>query len=350
MASQWYCIKAGRSERHGPFSDSDLKRLVRAGKLVAEDLVWREGMSSPAPAAKVKGLFETKTQAPPAPSSPSPPESSSSEPSGNTFGFSASPPPDLFDVASIAANTVTFAGGAAPELPDAEPRGVRSGKDDDDDPSRGTGVWAEAPYPFQGPTWKALWRLIDAAAAQSKAVYFIVPLLAAVPVGLLFGIFDAVNPIVIISILLIFVAGLVLGLLVFEAFRRTGIHSKLLSRSFGFLVSLVTAYFFFVGGLQVERDRMAPPGVPPMSAGAAFLPPRIVAYVQWKAKTMVVRKSTQMHGASPDPVGNYLWIGIMSGTILLTVTAGAGGPEVVGRKESEDDPDAPYVALLNKHS
>jgi hypothetical protein len=55
MATDWYYSKHGTN--YGPVSSSELKALARAGKLLPTDLVWKEGVSSWKPAAKVKGLF-----------------------------------------------------------------------------------------------------------------------------------------------------------------------------------------------------------------------------------------------------------------------------------------------------
>jgi hypothetical protein len=53
---QWYYTKDG--QRHGPVAAAELKQLADHGELVAEALVWREGMDDWVPARKVKGLFE----------------------------------------------------------------------------------------------------------------------------------------------------------------------------------------------------------------------------------------------------------------------------------------------------
>jgi TM2 domain-containing membrane protein YozV len=55
MASEWYYSHNG--ERHGPVSTSQLKELAAGGRLRPEDLVWKDGMETWAPAGKVKGLL-----------------------------------------------------------------------------------------------------------------------------------------------------------------------------------------------------------------------------------------------------------------------------------------------------
>ena len=50
----WY---ARDDEQLGPLSPGELRRLAAGGGLAPTDLVWREGMSEWAPAARIKGLF-----------------------------------------------------------------------------------------------------------------------------------------------------------------------------------------------------------------------------------------------------------------------------------------------------
>lgn len=55
MVSEWYFIKD--QKKHGPFSSEGLRDLARSGQLLPTDKVWREGMSEPAIARMVPGLF-----------------------------------------------------------------------------------------------------------------------------------------------------------------------------------------------------------------------------------------------------------------------------------------------------
>ncbi|MFM7541312.1 MAG: DUF4339 domain-containing protein, partial [Planctomycetota bacterium] len=55
MATEWYVFK--NNKRMGPFSSLDLKRLVTAGSITIDDLVWKEGTSGWVPAKSIKGLF-----------------------------------------------------------------------------------------------------------------------------------------------------------------------------------------------------------------------------------------------------------------------------------------------------
>jgi antitoxin component YwqK of YwqJK toxin-antitoxin module len=57
MAEQWFILRDGK--RHGPYSGADLKKYAASGHLLPIDLVVKDGMTNPVPAAKVKGLFPT---------------------------------------------------------------------------------------------------------------------------------------------------------------------------------------------------------------------------------------------------------------------------------------------------
>lgn len=59
MASMWYLARDG--QQFGPFSSRQLKEFVTSGRLQAEDLVWKEGMSTWVAASRIKGLFTHPT-------------------------------------------------------------------------------------------------------------------------------------------------------------------------------------------------------------------------------------------------------------------------------------------------
>ena len=63
MATDWYYFKG--QERIGPIGSQQLKDLAATGNIQPADLVWKEGMAEPQPAAKLKGLFEIVPAAPP---------------------------------------------------------------------------------------------------------------------------------------------------------------------------------------------------------------------------------------------------------------------------------------------
>lgn len=54
-AIEWYYARGG--EQFGPYSAADIKRLADAGKILPDDLVWRDGMDEWIAARKVKGIF-----------------------------------------------------------------------------------------------------------------------------------------------------------------------------------------------------------------------------------------------------------------------------------------------------
>jgi hypothetical protein len=51
----WYYAK--NDQQLGPVSPTELKKLAESRALSSDDLIWREGMESWVPAARVKGLF-----------------------------------------------------------------------------------------------------------------------------------------------------------------------------------------------------------------------------------------------------------------------------------------------------
>lgn len=54
---EWYILRDGK--RHGPYCGADLKKHAASGHLLPIDLVVKDGMAKPVPAAKIKGLFST---------------------------------------------------------------------------------------------------------------------------------------------------------------------------------------------------------------------------------------------------------------------------------------------------
>lgn len=55
MAANWHILRDGK--RYGPYTGADLKKHAASGHLLPIDLVVKDGMAKPVPAAKVKGLF-----------------------------------------------------------------------------------------------------------------------------------------------------------------------------------------------------------------------------------------------------------------------------------------------------
>lgn len=56
MANRWFFTKDGK-QRHGPFSDTQLRQLVTSGKLSPSDMLWQEGSTQWVPANSIDGLF-----------------------------------------------------------------------------------------------------------------------------------------------------------------------------------------------------------------------------------------------------------------------------------------------------
>jgi hypothetical protein len=66
VATDWFYFKG--DQRLGPVGSQQLKDLARAGQLQPDTRIWKEGMSKPQPASRVKGLFEPAiTPTPPLP-------------------------------------------------------------------------------------------------------------------------------------------------------------------------------------------------------------------------------------------------------------------------------------------
>ena len=62
MASEWFYTRDGKT-KSGPVSSAQLKALVRSGRLLPTDVVWRPGMCRWIPASGVKGLFSSASAA-----------------------------------------------------------------------------------------------------------------------------------------------------------------------------------------------------------------------------------------------------------------------------------------------
>lgn len=74
MAANWFILRDDK--RYGPYTAADMKRHAATGHLLPIDLVLKDGMTKPAPAGKVKGLFPTA----PAPSGPNGPPADEATP------------------------------------------------------------------------------------------------------------------------------------------------------------------------------------------------------------------------------------------------------------------------------
>ena len=68
MPTQWYYTQSGT--KCGPVDSDTLKELVRSGKLIPADLLWKEGMPEWRPAGESKKLFEGNSTGEPLIASP----------------------------------------------------------------------------------------------------------------------------------------------------------------------------------------------------------------------------------------------------------------------------------------
>jgi TM2 domain-containing membrane protein YozV len=63
VAQEWYYSTDGKAQ--GPLSLAELRDLAEGGRLLPDDLVWKDGMAEWAPADTVPGLFEEHPPPPP---------------------------------------------------------------------------------------------------------------------------------------------------------------------------------------------------------------------------------------------------------------------------------------------
>src|SRR5579875_327114 len=59
MGNRWFMTR-DRKQRHGPFSDAQLRQLASSGKLLPSDMLWLEGSTQWVPANSINGLFLQK--------------------------------------------------------------------------------------------------------------------------------------------------------------------------------------------------------------------------------------------------------------------------------------------------
>ena len=56
MTSRWFTTSNGK-QRHGPFSDTQLKQLASSGRLLPSDMLWRREHQSGFPPARSTDYF-----------------------------------------------------------------------------------------------------------------------------------------------------------------------------------------------------------------------------------------------------------------------------------------------------
>ncbi|MDR0610048.1 MAG: DUF4339 domain-containing protein [Planctomycetaceae bacterium] len=328
MSSQWFTKRTNEAQR-GPFSDRELKQFAHTGELLATDLVWREGIPQAVPASKIKGLFpESQSVTPP----PVPPQLTSS---------SVSPPPlvdpnnlDALIAGLVPTQQVPTQHSVTGYVPNSaasrtvsrenEKRNQKE-KEDDDIFSWYRPGDPRTPILVNSITF---WQAIHAIGSKNNAFYFLLPIIVAIPFGFLLGIINTLIPFFIINWLISIIVCLGFGEAIFQCFRLAGIKIKLFSIGYGFLIGLLTCYFFLAGGLFCAYNLHKEKEEPPLSLVRTIMPSSIVWYVKTQADTMSIGKPGQiLLGKSPPPnrFRNYLFIFVDLFIIVLVISAGAGG-------------------------
>jgi hypothetical protein len=64
VASIWYVARAGKTQREGPFSLTELKNQFASGNLAAKDLVWKQGFPAWIAVQDVPGLVDVRGDSP----------------------------------------------------------------------------------------------------------------------------------------------------------------------------------------------------------------------------------------------------------------------------------------------
>jgi len=82
----WYVLKG--IKRLGPFSNAEMRGLASSGKLVPEDMIWKDGLDGWVKASKLKGVFQVQPEIqevspPPIESEPETSNQQSGNPSGS---------------------------------------------------------------------------------------------------------------------------------------------------------------------------------------------------------------------------------------------------------------------------
>jgi len=84
VATEWFYYSG--DQRLGPVGSQQLKDLASKGQLRPDSLIWKEGMTTPQPASRVKGLFEAVVTPPALPHpAPSPNEERVTAPDEHHF-------------------------------------------------------------------------------------------------------------------------------------------------------------------------------------------------------------------------------------------------------------------------
>ena len=291
--SQWF-TKRPNEERRGPFSDEQLRRQAESGELRQSDLVWCEGLEMALPAVRIPGLF------PPPP--PVPPERNARQTSQ--------------DAVVPAART---------DVEHTEEEDVFS--------------WYR-PGDSRAPiivNWLEFWQFVHSIGSRNKRLYYVMPVAAALPLGLLLGVVTSFVPLVLLNYVIIVGVGIVFGESIYECIRLKN-GGKLLDKElkfhaalFGFAAALVFGYFYTVGGFFTDMNRAG--FGRNISTISYFLPWNIVYYIQAKSQSMVVARFTDLDKTGPQFVINCIMIAVEYLLLILIVTVSARG----GKREIQEE-------------
>lgn len=284
---QWF-TKKPNDERRGPFSEGELRRQALSGDLARTDLIWCEGLEMAIPAASWPGLFPPPTPMPqpiavPQPERPAPQSVQEQEEEEDVFSWYR--PGD--SRAPITVNAMPF------------------------------------------------WQFVHSIGRRNKRFYTLLPLIAAVPLGLIVGAVTSFMPLVVINYIVVIGLAVVFGESVYECRRLKGGgrplegSQKTQAKLFGAVAALVLAYFYTVGGFFTDMSRAGHGG--DVSAVGYFLPWNVAWYLYIKLQYMVVAKFTQTGSASPSWFLNGLTIGLEYLFLIGVAVTVSGG----GKREAE---------------
>lgn len=321
MSSQWYTKKPDR-EKQGPFSDGELKQQALNGTLLQSDLIWREGMPTAVPAGSFQGLFAT--------------------PNLNS----------LLDNLVPLTQTATGYTSNASTPSSYTPRAAAVEEEEEDVFSWYRPGDSRAPIIVN---WIGFWQFVHSLGSKNKAIYFLLPIAVAIPLGALLGFLTSYIPLVFVNWILVFAASFAVGEAIFQGFRLAGHENKMVSTVYGGGVGTIIIYFFLAGGLYTDYNRYRDKTDPPLGVLEAMNPVMQKRYIRLKAESMVVSKYTSdLKNGKAVPVMNYLFILAEFGAILLGACCGANGgrqdlPNQTGSntepKESEDEKIAKMLGV-----
>lgn len=352
---QWYYMKADTKKRFGPFSDSELKQQAKSGALRPSDFIWRQGMQKAVPASKVKGLFPQAAVPVQSPITSAP---NVNTPSGNIPTVKSQVARQNGGVTSMASETVPV---PKPVPQQSTPFGSEDSFDFPAPPSESDTPLHWEPLPIQSQrsaaaasamaessqpqtktredqlwdegsssseTWTSIWKGIHKIGANNRWIYFVIPPMVALPVGIVSGILDAMNPVIYISFILAMIIYGFLGMIVFECFKGAGIRVRILSAAYGFFTACVGVWAFVYGGMLWDIGVIVPDEKPNISAVGCMSPVAMVKYIQIKAENMTLGRIGR-HSSSdnkPNLFFNYLFILGMLVVEFVCVVTTAWGP------------------------